>query len=279
MLSRRAFLAGGVATLAAGAVGVGALGPDRVLHKVGIRSSPDHRVAASGWTIEEGSLRSDHVDGAAGWAMSRPPGAGQLAGAIVCLHGRGNDHRYAFDAIHLHDVIASEGHRIGVASIDGAESYWHQREDGTDAGRLVLDDFVPLVRENLGVEKLAVLGWSMGGYGALLLAEQSSEAFAAVVASSPALWREASDAAPGAFDGEDDFDAHDVFAGRTALEPSRVRVDCGDGDPFIDASRAFVAALGPTVTSSFPDGYHDAAYWRWQAPHHVRFVAGRFAST
>jgi pimeloyl-ACP methyl ester carboxylesterase len=277
VVSRRAFLTGGAASVVAAAAGVGVLGPDRVLHKVGVRSSPDHRVPPSGWAVDEGSLRSEHSRRTAGWAMSRPPGKDRLAGAIVCLHGRGNDQRYAFDAIHLHDVVASQRQRIGVASIEGGESYWHRRKDGTDAGRLVLDDFLPLVRAQLGVERLAVLGWSMGGYGALLLAEQAPELFSAVVASSPALWRSADDAAPGAFDDAGDFRAHDVFARTDRLRTSDVRIDCGDGDPFIESSRAFARALGQRATSSFSDGYHDPAYWRSQAPQHVRFIAERFA--
>jgi S-formylglutathione hydrolase FrmB len=115
----------------------------------------------------------------------------------------------------------------------------------------------------------------MGGYGTLLLAEQSPDTFAAVVASSAALWLRAGDSAPGAFDDAEDFAAHDVFAMRDRLDVAKTRIDCGDKDWFIEGNRAFVAALGPEVTSSFPPGYHDVPFWRSVAPAQVAFIAER----
>jgi pimeloyl-ACP methyl ester carboxylesterase len=276
MVTRRAFLTGGAATVVLAAAGVEVVGPDRILREIGLRSSPDHRAPPSDWRVEEASLRSAHVEGRTPWAMARPPGDEALTGAIICLHGHGGTHRFAFDAVHLHDVVAEAGERIGVAAVDGRnQSYWHERDDGTNTGRMVLDEFVPLVRERMQVERLAITGWSMGGYGTLLLAEQSPDTFAAVVASSAALWLRAGDSAPGAFDDAEDFAAHDVFAMRDRLDVAKTRIDCGDKDWFIEGNRAFVAALGPEVTSSFPPGYHDVPFWRSVAPAQVAFIAER----
>jgi pimeloyl-ACP methyl ester carboxylesterase len=211
--------------------------------------------------------------------MARPPGDEPLDGALVCLHGRGGNHRFAFDDVYVHDVVASAGLRVGVAAVDGGEnSYWHQRRDGTDAGRMVLDDFVPLVRDRMGTERLAIMGWSMGGFGALLLAQQSPSTFEAVVASSPALWQHAGDTAPGAFDGAGDFAAHDLFAHHDGLDPRHVRIDCGTEDPFASNAGAFVRSLGPLTASTFSAGYHDALFWRWIAPREVAFVGDRLGA-
>jgi enterochelin esterase-like enzyme len=280
MVTRRQFLLGGAATVGLAATGVGVgvelLGTDRVLHKLGLRSSPDHRVPLSGWKVEEASLRSDHMGRRVDWAMARPPGDEPLLGAVICLHGKGGNRRRTFDSVHVHDVVAAAGERIAVVGVDGGKgSYWHARGDGTDAGQMVLDELVPLVREQAGVQHLAVMGWSMGGYGALLLAEQSPATFDAVVSSSGALWQRAGDTAPGAFDDADDFAAHDVFAMSGRLDVTKVRIDCGDGDPFIPGNRAMVAKLGPSVASSFPPGYHDPAFWRTVAPRQVAFIADR----
>jgi hypothetical protein len=140
MVTRRQFLLGGAATVGLAATGVGvgveALGTDRILHKLGLRSSPDHRVPPSGWKVEEASLRSDHMGGRVEWAMARPPGDEPILGAVICLHGKGGNRRRAFDSIHLHDVVADAGERIAVVGVDGGKGrYWHARDDGTDAGR------------------------------------------------------------------------------------------------------------------------------------------------
>jgi enterochelin esterase-like enzyme len=280
MLSRRTFLLGGAATVGLAATGVGVgvevVGTDRILHELGLRSSPDRRVPPSGWDVVEASFRSGHMGRRVGWAMSLPPGDEPVLGAVVCLHGKGGNRRRAFDSIHLHDVVADSGERIAVVGVDGGTgSYWHARDDGTDAGRMVLDELVPLVRQQAGIRRLAIMGWSMGGYGALLLAEQSPETFAAVVSSSGALWERAEDTAPGAFDDADDFAAHDVFAMSDRLDVTKTRIDCGAGDPFIPGNRALVERLGPGVASSFPPGYHDPAFWRYVAPRQVAFIADR----
>ena len=118
----------------------------------------------------------------------------------------------------------------------------------------------------------AILGWSMGGYGALLAAERAPERFRAVVAASPALWARAGDSAPGAFDDPADFAAHDVFAGASALAPITVRVDCGTSDGFIAQARRFAQQLSTPNHGSFGPGFHDAAYWRSIAPAQVATI-------
>jgi pimeloyl-ACP methyl ester carboxylesterase len=276
VIGRRAFLVGGAATVGLAAAGIEVVGTDRVLHKLGLRESPDHRVPSSGWAVVEGSLPSKYLGRHTALATARPPGDATLDGALVCLHGFGGNHRYTFDTIHVHDVVAAGGYQIGVAAVDGGrDSYWHARKDGTDAGRMVLDELVPHVRQVLAVERVAVLGWSMGGYGALLLSEQSPGTFVATVASSPALFPRASETAPGAFDDAADFAEHDVFAGRARLDRSRTRIDCGDRDPFVTTTRSLVASLTPGISSSFPNGYHDAPFWRSVAPRQIAFVAKR----
>ena len=67
---------------------------------------------------------------------------------------------------------------------------------------------------------------------------------AAICAVSPALWMSSGAAAPGAFDGPDDFAANSVF-GMPALASIPIRVDCGDSDPFYSATKQFVAQLPP----------------------------------
>lgn len=61
--------------------------------------------------------------------------------------------------------------RLAVASIDGGESFWGARRDGTDTGAMVLEDVLPLLRERgLSPKPVVLMVLSMGGYDALLLA-------------------------------------------------------------------------------------------------------------
>src|SRR5687768_7188664 len=106
MLTRRRFLVGaGASGLVVGgaAVGLIELGPDRVLHRIGMRESPDHRVAPSGRAVVEHTFRSAAMGRDVTMAMVVPPE--QPRGVVLCLHGRGGTYRDAFDAVFVHDVV------------------------------------------------------------------------------------------------------------------------------------------------------------------------------
>ena len=143
---------------------------------------------------------------------------------------------------------------------------------------MLLEEFMPLVERQVHTAKRAVLGWSMGGYGAILAAETAPTRFAVVAAASPALWTTAAAAAPGAFDSPTDYLNHDVFARTAALGSLTVRVDCGTDDPFYGATRKFAAKLAAPPQSSFGPGFHDGAYWRSVAPAQIGTIAHAFLS-
>ena len=137
---------------------------------------------------------------------------------------------------------------------------------------MLIDEFVPLIDREVGNGRRGLLGWSMGGYGALLAAERNAGLFGAVALTSPALWRRFADTAPGAFDDERDFRAHDPFTATDRLEGVPVRADIGRDDPFVPGFRD-LAELLPDATFRVGDGFHDAAFWRSVAPAQVRFFA------
>jgi S-formylglutathione hydrolase FrmB len=161
-----------------------------------------------------------------------------------------------------------------VVAVDGGGSYWHKRASGEDSGAMVLDELIPmLATKDLDTSRVAFLGWSMGGYGALLLgARLGAPRTAAICAVSPALWTSPGAAAPGAFDSADDWSANNVF-GLPALASIPIRVDCGNSDPFYSATKQFIAQLPTPPSGGFSPGGHDGGFWSQQLPAELTWMA------
>jgi S-formylglutathione hydrolase FrmB len=248
-------------------------------------NGPDGRIphVAPG-PLVGGSFRSATRHGArVGWSVAYPPGhaPGSALPVVVVLHGRGGDHTSAFGRqLGLDRFLAAAVHGgaapFVVASVDGgADTYWHRRASGDDPAAMVADELLPLLgRRGLDVARIGLLGWSMGGYGALHLAGLLGSArVAAVVAESPALWESFGDTAPGAFDSPSDFARNTVFGREALLRGIALRVDCGRGDPFYPAVRDYVGALRPAPDGDFEPGGHTVGYWRRMAPAQIGFLA------
>jgi S-formylglutathione hydrolase FrmB len=284
VISRRAFLgaAGGLAVL--GAVGVGVEQP-AVRRWAGDLLDPEPSArppAAAPGPGAAGVLASRARGREVAWRISYPPGhdEGDDLPVALVLHGRGGDAASAFGDLSLDGYLADAVHdgapAFALASVDGGDhSYWHRRRDGDDPQAMLVDEFVPLLAERgLDTTRVAVLGWSMGGYGALLLAETLGPGrIAAVAADSPALWQRFADSAAGAFDGAADFADHDVFAGRARLAGIPVRIACGDRDPFYPAVEQFAGAVPDLAGTDFSTGGHTDTFWRRTAPAQLRFLA------
>jgi len=273
-LTRRRFLlgagAGIVAAAGASAVGAQTGRGRRLLHTAGLLDGNDRSIPRADLSVDAGRLRNGQR-----YLITRTGHTAQPALAVACLHGRNNDERFAFDTIGLPASAAAAGLDIVVASLASSPgSYWHRRTSGEDPMAALIDELVPLMDARSQHGPRAVMGWSMGGYGALLAAEEHPGVFANVVAASPAVWRRAADTAPGAFDGPDDFRAHDVLGGAARLTqplPVRVRIDCGADDPFVSTSKELLSAI-PDVQGGIRPGFHDAAYWRTLVPDQLRFL-------
>lgn len=214
-----------------------------------------------GTEIERGVL-----DGARWW-ISRPTVERVSTPVVVALHGAYSDAEGWLTKLAIDKFHAASGAGFAIAAIDGGEhDYWHPRT-ARDPRSLVLDRFLPrLAREGLTVSRPGFLGWSMGGYGALLLASEVDAG--PVVATSPALWTEWDDVAPGSFDSRASFERWRVLGDRERLgrlAALHVRVDCGRGDPFVPGVEELEERL-PTAEVHFSAGDHQAGYWRRVLP-------------
>jgi S-formylglutathione hydrolase FrmB len=201
---------------------------------------------------------------------------------LVFLQGRGQDDRGLLTS-ELFRALAAQGKAAPVIAFpDGGDhSYWHDRRGGSWA-RYVTARVIPSVGRRFPVDRrrVAIGGITMGGFGALDLAEQAPGRYCAVGAHSPALWATAGETAAGAFDDAEDFAAHDVIAGARqaprAFTAQPVRIDAGDADPFLPGDRALITALragGVTLTLHTPPGGHDGDYWASQWGAYLAFYA------
>ncbi|NDJ88899.1 alpha/beta hydrolase-fold protein [Mycolicibacter kumamotonensis] len=265
-LSRRAVLRLGAAMSTAGAVS----------SLLGTRLAS--AVPETTATMSVGSFASAARGGiTTNWAIARPPGQTEPLRPLIALHGKGSDAATVMAGgveQGLAEAVAAGLPPFAVVAVDGGGSYWHRRASGEDSGAMVTDELLPLLADQgLDTSRVGFIGWSMGGYGALLLGGRlGARRTAAICAVSPALWLSPGATAPGAFDGATDFAANSVF-GMPSLGSIPIRVDCGDSDPFYSATQAFIAQLPSPPAGGFSPGGHDGAYWSSQLPAELTWIA------
>lgn len=218
-----------------------------------------------------------------GWTVSFPPSwrRGDPATLCLVLHGFSANHTDAFDDLRLQDAQAAlpigSGHRpLVLAAADGGNGYWHPRANGDNPQAMLLDEFLPVVaRLGVPTNDLVAFGWSMGGYGALLLAETYPDRIRRVGAESPAIWPSyaaSQNANPDAFDSSVDWSRNDVVGHLAALGSVPVHINCGWSDPFLPASRQ-LATLLPAGAVVFGAGGHNATFWNAHALEQLRFLS------
>ena len=291
-LSRRAILRLGVGA-AAGAAGAYALGS--ALHTQGASvTGPPVSMTNAGAPLAPpplepapAAVQPTYVDGsfvsaarggvATNWAIARPPGQSVPLRPVIALHGKGQDAAGVMAGgveQGLAQAVAAGIPPFAVVAVDGGGSYWHKRASGEDSGAMVLNELIPmLTSQGLDTSRVGFLGWSMGGYGALLLGARLGPArTAAICAVSPALWTSSGATAPGAFDGADDYAANSVW-GLPQLGQIPIRIDCGNSDPFYSATKQFIAQLPSPPSGGFSPGGHDGAFWSSQLPAEIAWMA------
>jgi pimeloyl-ACP methyl ester carboxylesterase len=167
---------------------------------------------------------------------------------------------------------------MALVTVDGGGAYWNPHP-GDDPMHMVMDELVPMCRAlGLGAEhgRVGTMGISMGGYGALLLAEKFPHRIGAAAAISPAIWTsdaEARAANAGAYASAADFAADDAVTHAGALARTPVRVASGTDDPFQPGVRALAAALPPHAVVEISQGCDTGPFFTAQEPPSLRFLA------
>ncbi len=220
-----------------------------------------------------------------GYTMAYPPGhgPGSLLPLVVMLHGFGENHTHALSGMTPAQAVALrvDGHPLApmaMVTVDGGNGYWNPHP-GDDPMAMVVDELIPMCqRRGLGrpPNRIGTMGISMGGYGALLMAEKYPDLIAAVAAISPAIWTsypQARAANAGAFDSAVAFADNDAVTHAAQLTGKPVRVASGDQDPFHPGVESLEKALPPGSVVEFTRGCHTDSFFLSQEPPSLAFLA------
>jgi S-formylglutathione hydrolase FrmB len=291
-VDRRRFLVGGAAGLA-GLFGLGELAEhgvlpgkqrlDRLLGDCSV-SGPPLSFAAAG-PSSTGSFFSHARGRVVGYTLAYPPGHGEGSRLplVISLHANGGNHASGLGGgITLARALAARAAGrslppMAAVAVDGGDLYWNPHP-GDDPLTMLVEEVVPrFQRIGLGRSpgSIGAVGISMGGYGALLLAEKHPQLVSAVAAISPAVWTsyaQAQAANAGAFASAADFARDDVITHASALTRTPVRIASGSDDPFHPCVVALAAALPRSAIVEFSAGCHDGAFFGSQQHQALAFV-------
>jgi pimeloyl-ACP methyl ester carboxylesterase len=230
-------------------------------------------------------LRSRYVRGAVTYDVAIAEGVDPhtVDRAIYVLPGRGLAAREVFASLNYGAPFAAlmRAHpllrRTVLVAVDAGESYFHSRASGENRLALVTDELPRAVAQFTGtpLRDEALIGMSMGGFGALLAAEREPARYRAVAVAGPALFPSYADergSVGDAFDSAADFARYDVVAHAAALRGRPVRIRCGANDPFVPGVRAFAKEC-PSADVLVEKGCHDDGFWRASARALLEFVA------
>lgn len=251
-------------------------------------SSPRLTFAAPG-PATSGKFFSAARNRTVGYTIAYPPRhvPGTALPLVISLHAFGGNHTSGLGDVPLSQALA--GRQAGRAlppmalvSVDGGGLYWNPHP-GDDPLAMIVHELIPMC-QRLGLGKsphtIGTIGISMGGYGALLLAEKNPHLIAAVAAISPAVWTtytEARAANAGAFVSARDFARDDIVTHASTLSGIPVRVASGTDDPFRPGVLALQHALPSSAIVDIASGCHDDAFFASQQHAALAFLGGHLA--
>lgn len=225
-----------------------------------------------------------------GYTVAWPPGhgPGDALPLVVMLHGFGANHTNALTGMSPVQAVALEVDGVplppmAMVTVDGGGGYWNPHPQD-DPMQMVVGELIPMCQGlNLGraPQRIGTMGVSMGGYGALLLAEKHPDLFRAVAAISPAVWTDyaqASGANAGAYASAADFASDDAVTHASSLVDTPVRVASGLDDPFHPGVVALSRALPKSAVVELSQGCHTGSFFTAQEPPSLAFLGAHLSA-
>jgi S-formylglutathione hydrolase FrmB len=202
---------------------------------------------------------------------------------LLLLHGRSSTPD-DLDSHELHDALTRLGKNAPiVVLVNGSDhSYYHDRREGR-WGSYVVRDVIPAVvrRYHADGRRVAIGGFSMGGFGALDIARLHPGRFCAVGGHSAALWDSGGETPVGAYDDAEDFARHDVIGAARSNSHlygrTKVWLDVGTEDPFLHADTELAHLLHGATFHVWP-GVHGPSYWWPHLDDYLRFYSNALRS-
>ncbi|HEY6277428.1 MAG TPA: alpha/beta hydrolase-fold protein [Streptosporangiaceae bacterium] len=246
-------------------------------------ASPPLRFGPPGPSVS-GTFYSRARQRPVGYTIAWPPGhqPGSELPLIVALHAFGADHTRVLSGMSMAQALALRVNGqplppMAMAAADGGPGYWNPHP-GDNPMAMVMGEFIPMCQRRglgRGPRAIGTLGISMGGYGALLLAEKYPAIVSAVAAIGPAVWTsygQARAANAGAYASAAAFAAADVVTHARALAGVPVRMASGLSDPFHPGVVALSRALPTGAVVDISPGCHSFPFFVAQEPPSLAFL-------
>lgn len=272
-MRRRAVLLGAVAALA----GAGSLAAssDRVQRALPGQDRPPRDPAQGVPDAPEGVVRLEQR-----WSPARhrevglwsavPAGLGDGRGLPVCLllHGASattaDFSRFGYGRF-LSQAVAAGVPPFVLLGADGGRTLWLGDGPGSaDDPQRMLAEELPGWAAERGFDgtRLAALGWSMGGAGALRAQQLRPGEHRATAALSPAV-----------------RDGDAVLQDAARLDPAATGLWCGEQDALFPAVQRLAGSLsGPPAVQAWAPGRHTRVYWNSVTPQALAFVGAQLSA-
>lgn len=215
-----------------------------------------------------------------------PAGGGEGRPLLLLVAGRGQPLDALLDKGWYASLLTLglQAPDVAIVSVP-ADSQAHDRSSGK-WGTYLLQDAVAAAVKQTGADpkRVAIGGFDMGGFGALVAARTAPTRFCAVGAASPELWSSFGLAPAGAFDDAADFARNDILgAARAGTYPDvgPIRLDVGSDDPQLPQVKQLAAALtasGRDVSLHVLPGHASIVLWRAESGNMLRFYATALAA-
>lgn len=197
---------------------------------------------------------------------------------IVLLNGKGSDETSWAANVPLEDF--SDRYQVAFFCPAGENSYYTNHADGENYADAFGDEFIQTMRQLYSIpqekESTEIAGFSMGGYGAMLLGLRFAKHYSRIGAFSPAFvfYKKSRNTAfykrsfsKGDYDSENDC----VFLYKQAFDLGQdiapIDFACGKDDPLFEQTNIVmqkVQSIDPNAKLSMlvQNGYHDFTLWR-----------------